>query len=90
LAIFTPISLLSRYLSLGSVLSVLVAFLALLSIALLDHAPKTYLYYTGIGGAIIIWQHRDNIRRLIRGTERKLGQRADRIGEAPSPGTGGG
>ena len=87
---FTPITLFSRYLSLGSIISVIVAFLALLAIALLDHAPMTYLFYTGIGGAIIIWQHRDNVRRLIQGTERRLGQRADRIGEAPSPGMGGG
>ena len=88
IAIFTPITLLSRYLSLGSIISVLAAFLALLSIALLDHAPMTYLFYTGIGGAIIIWQHRDNISRLIQGTERRLGQRAEPVGEAPSPGTG--
>lgn len=90
IAVFTPVTLLSKYLSLGSIVSVLAAFLALLSIALLDHAPMTYLFYTGIGGAIIIGQHRDNIRRLMQGTERKLGQRADRIGEAPSPGAGGG
>jgi glycerol-3-phosphate acyltransferase PlsY len=90
MATFTPITLFTRYLSLGSIISVVVAFLAHLAITLLDHAPTAYLFYTGIGGAIIICQHRDNLRRLIQGTERRLGQRADRIGEAPSPGMGGG
>ena len=88
LACFIPVTLLSRYLSLGSMSSVIVAFLALLAMVLLDHASATYLWYTGIGGAIILWQHRDNAQRIIQGTERRLGQRAERIGETPSAGTG--
>ena len=88
LACFTPVTLFSRYLSLGSITSVIVAFLALLALVLLDQSSATYLSYTGIGGGIIIWQHRDNIKRLIQGKERRLGQPADRIGEASSPGVG--
>ena len=83
-AVFTPVTLLTRYLSLGSVTSVLAAFLSLLAIALLDHSPMTYLLYSGIGGAMIIWQHRDNIQRLIRGTERRLGQPSEQVYEASS------
>ena len=88
IASFIPITLLTRYLSLGSILSVIVAFLVLLAMVLLDYASATYLWYAGIGGAIILWQHRDNIHRLVQGTERRLGQRADRIGEAPGAGAG--
>ena len=80
--VFTPVTLISRYLSLGSITAVVVAFLAVLVMVLLDYSSSAYLYYTGIGGAIIIWQHRDNIRRLFRGTERRLGQRASRVAEA--------
>jgi glycerol-3-phosphate acyltransferase PlsY len=29
--------------------------------------------YAFTGGAIIIWQHRDNIGRIIKGTERRIG-----------------
>ena len=86
---FTPITLLTRYLSLGSILSVIMAFLVLLAIVLLDRSSAIYLLYAGIGGAIIIWQHRDNIRRLFQGTERRLGQPAERLGEAPSSGVDG-
>ena len=88
LASFIPITLLSKYLSLGSMLSVIVAFFASLAMVLLDHGSSTYLWYTGIGGAIVLWQHRDNAQRLIQGTERRLGQRTERIEEAPIPGTG--
>lgn len=88
LAVFTPVTLLSRYLSLGSIASVLAAFLAVLGIVLLDRSSATYLLYAGIGGAVIIWQHHGNIQRILRGTERRLGQPAERIGDASSPGGG--
>ena len=79
LGVFTPVTLLSRYLSLGSIVSVIAAFLSLLAMLLLGQSSTTYLSYTGVGGAIIIWQHRDNIQRLIRGNERRIGQSAERI-----------
>ncbi len=88
LAGFIPVTLLTRYLSLGSIVAVLLAFLSVLAMVLLDRSPTVYLSYTGIGGAIIIWQHRDNIRRLLHGDERRLGQRAKRIGKASTPGVG--
>ncbi len=90
IAVFTPVTLLTRYLSLGSVTSVLVAVIAVLVMVLLDRSQATYLWYAGIGAGMIIWQHRDNINRLLKGNERRLGQRAERISEAPSPGTDGG
>ena len=87
-ASFLPVTLLSRYLSLGSLAAVIVAFFSLLALVLLDHSSPTYLWYSGIGGAIIIWQHRDNIHRLIQGTENRLGQASRRIGEASGSGVG--
>ncbi len=85
-ASFLVVTLPSRYLSLGSIASLFGAFLSSLALALLDHAPATYLLYTGIGCSIILWQHRDNIQRLLEGTERKIGQPAQKIGEATGSG----
>ena len=87
-ASFTPVTLVTRYLSLGSITSVIVAFLSLLVMVLLDHSSATYLLYAGIGGVIILWQHRGNMQRIVRGNERRLGQRAESIGGAPSAGVG--
>ena len=89
MAAFSLVTLPTRYLSLGSIVSVIAAFLSLLAIVLMDQSPATYLAYTGVGGVIIIWRHRDNIGRLLHGTERRLGQRAEGLGEASGTGSGG-
>jgi glycerol-3-phosphate acyltransferase PlsY len=31
------------------------------------------MLFAGAAAAMIIWQHRDNIQRLIKGNERRLG-----------------
>ena len=86
---FLPITLGTRILSLGSIVSNWTAFIALLVMALLDYTSPTYLWYVGIGCALITWQHRDNIQRIIRGTERRLGQPAEQLEEPSTPGAGG-
>lgn len=63
----------SRYVSLGSITGVVVTSLALLAFDLLGYSPTPYTIYGFLGGAIIIWQHRDNIQRIRDGTERRLG-----------------
>ena len=88
LASFAPTTLISRYVSLGCLTALAVAFLAALVIVLLGYSSETYLLYPGIGGALIVWQHKENVRRLLRGTERRLGQSAEKFGEAASPGVG--
>ena len=77
--VFLPIILVSRYLSLGSIIGVVAASASLLALALLGIYSATYTWYAIIGGALIIWQHRDNIQRLLQGTERRLGTPAARI-----------
>ena len=89
MAAFSLVTFPTRYLSLGSIVSVIAAFLSLLAIVLMDQSSATYLVYTGVGGVIIIWRHRDNIGRLLHGTERRLGQRAEGLGEASRTGSGG-
>ena len=73
---FIPIILISRYLSLGSVLGLLVTCLATLGLVLAGVYSSGYIVYAFLGSAVIIWQHRDNIQRIRNGTERRLGQPA--------------
>ena len=39
----------------------------------LDREPVEYLIYIGIAAVLIVFQHRDNVGRLLAGTESKLG-----------------
>lgn len=88
LAVFVPVTLLTRYLSLGSVCAVVGGFLAMLVLVLVDNTSATYLLYTGLGGTIIIWQHRGNIQRIVARTERRLGKPAEKIVDVPISGAG--
>ena len=84
--VFLPTCLLTRYLSLGSMLGVVSAVAVLLALILVGFNPlgpisNLYLVYGLLGGTVIIWQHRDNIQRLLNGTERRIGNPAARIQE---------
>lgn len=76
---FIPITLLSRYLSLGSILGVVISCLVVVGLALLGLYSPTYMVYAVMAAAIIIWQHRDNIYRILNGTERRLGNPAAKV-----------
>lgn len=71
-----PVVGLSRYMSLGSILGTLSGVIALAILIALGRAPIEYLAYVVIGAALVIGLHKDNIQRLISGTERKIGQSA--------------
>ncbi len=76
LGVFLPVVGLTRFVSLGSVLSV-VGVVALFGVrAAVDQVPLEYLWYAVGTGSLIVLMHRDNIRRLLGGTEHRLGQRA--------------
>ena len=82
--VFLPICIFTRYLSLGSMMGVVSAVGMLVALLLLSFNPwgsisYLYLIYGLLGGAVIIWQHRDNIQRLLNGTERRIGNPAARI-----------
>ena len=76
---FLIIALVSRYVSLGNISGVIIGGLTLLGLGLVGIYSSTYILYVLFGGAIIIWQHRDNIRRIRQGNERRLGQPATPI-----------
>jgi len=67
----------SRYVSLGSVLgSCTVPVVLLISVLLLGQ-PFPHFLFGLLGAAFVIASHKDNIQRLLNGTERKLGQRVN-------------
>ena len=72
-AIFLITAFGSRYISLGSIVGVLAGAASLIGLALIGWYSTTYMLFAGAAAAMIIWQHRDNIRRLIKGNERRLG-----------------
>lgn len=71
---------LTRYVSLGSIVAATLGSLTLAVLALVnDSVPLEYALYGAVGAPIIILKHRDNIQRLLKGDERKLGQRVDTV-----------
>ena len=62
-----------RYVSLGSILGTAAAMVMVLLAALQGHEPWAYFAYAAIAGPLIWVQHHDNIARLLKGTERRIG-----------------
>lgn len=85
--VFVLVILITRYVSLGSLLASAALFPAMLVIwAVASGAvPPQYLVYAVIGPALIWIAHADNIDRLIHGTERKFD-----LGLLAGPSRGGG
>jgi glycerol-3-phosphate acyltransferase PlsY len=70
LVIFAVMVGIWRYISLGSVIAT-AAFPAM--VYYLDHAPWQIVIASGLGAALIIFRHRANMARLLKGTENKVG-----------------
>lgn len=66
---------LTRYVSLGSILGVLTGSLLLVALTLTRGGPAAHALFGIVIGVFIVAAHHDNIGRLLRGTERRLGQR---------------
>jgi glycerol-3-phosphate acyltransferase PlsY len=71
---------LGRYVSLGSITGAVVGGTTVLVMALLGFYPLAYGVYGVLGLIIVVFQHISNIRRLLDGTELRLGQPASPIG----------
>lgn len=68
-----------RFVSLGSILGSLALAFIITSLYLTKGIPPEILVFSIISSLLIIFQHKDNISRLINGTERKLGQQAENL-----------
>ncbi len=78
LAVFAVVVALSRYVSLGSMLAALSVLVMMIPLVALNRIELIYLTYGVLAPGLIVFQHRDNIARLVAGTERKLGERGER------------
>src|SRR5919206_3963029 len=72
-AFWWGVVLVSRYTSLGAISVMLVSPIAFL----VTGQPIPYVLYTVIGGGLVLWRHKENARALIKGTERRIGQKED-------------
>jgi acyl phosphate:glycerol-3-phosphate acyltransferase len=77
----------TRYASLGSILGAVSAYVILVPLTIIQGFPLEYILYALIGGLVIIVMHRDNINRLVAGTELKIGQKALKADSEPPRGT---
>jgi len=68
---------LTRYMSLGSIAGAVGTFAILVPLTMLNGFPVEYLFYSAAGTIFIIVMHRDNISRLLSGTERKIGEKIE-------------
>ena len=71
----------SRYMSLGSITGAVIAFFYMLAMNVLrvdfiePYPYIEYVIYAMLGAIFIYLVHRDNISRLVNGTERKIGEK---------------
>lgn len=69
----------SRYMSLASIMAVMATWCLLIPMTIVYNLTPIYLAYSLVAIALIIYQHRGNIRRLQQGTERRLGEKGEQI-----------
>jgi glycerol-3-phosphate acyltransferase PlsY len=77
--VLLPVALLiiavTRYMSLMSVSMAPIAAALFLALAIAGVLPYAYTVFALVAAALIVVLHHDNIRRLLSGTERKIGQK---------------
>jgi len=71
-----PVVIISRYVSLGSIIGTATGALMVVLMVALGQMDLLSLLFVTIA-VFIIAAHRDNIERLLKGTERKLGEKAE-------------
>lgn len=69
------VAALTRFASLGSIVAVVVVYTTMAAFYIFYAFPLGYILYAMLGGIVIIALHRDNISRLLQGTERRLGEK---------------
>ncbi len=77
----------TKYMSLGSIIGAITAFILLMSLFILKvnifnwmkYPPFECVVFSMIGAIFIYVMHRDNILRLYNGTERKIGDKAKTV-----------
>ena len=68
-----PFMIFTRYVSLGSIFGSISGGLTITVLSILGFCDSSYCVFGLAGAVLTIWKHRDNISRLLNGTERKIG-----------------
>ena len=68
-----PLVFYSRYVSFGSIVGAIAGAVSLIAFAATGVVDRDFMWYGVIGVPMVIIRHHDNILRLIKGQERKLG-----------------
>lgn len=66
------------FVSLGSIAGVVGTYAIVIPLTIFSGLPIEYLLYAFVGTGMILYTHRGNIKRLLTGKERKLGEKAER------------
>lgn len=66
----------TRYISLGALVMTAGGFVWMMVLAAQGLLPLIYVLYLFAVGLMILWRFRENIERLVHGTERRFGERA--------------
>ncbi len=77
-ALFAAVLATTKYVSLGSILAALSLPLTLLALHFglgIENPPPVWIFATVVP-AFIVWTHRANVRRLLDGTESRIGSKA--------------
>ena len=69
---FIPAVAITRYVSLGSLLAVATSMIMIPVLSAAGEVPWEYTVFSTVGGPMILWRHRENIKRLLNGTERRM------------------
>jgi len=72
IGVLTVVAMVSRFMSLASIVAGLVTCAAMVALYAVGRAPLPHTAYAVLVVAYIVFVHRDNISRLRKGTERKL------------------
>lgn len=85
IVLFVIIAFTSRMVSLGSIIVFILYPIATLFYTLFvsGESPAYSTICSAIIGAIVVWMHRENIRRIRNGTENKIGSGRDKKGKHP-------
>jgi glycerol-3-phosphate acyltransferase PlsY len=75
---------LTKFVSLGSIAGAVGSYAILVPLTIFNGFPIEYLFYALVGAVIILVMHRDNIRRLVSGKERKFGEKAEGMSSTSS------
>ena len=80
-----PALALTGYVSFGSIVGASSGSVVLVVLSATGHGPVEYIWFGSVACLLVIARHRDNIQRLLKGEERKLGQRTEASGSLPKP-----